>query len=152
MKIPTSNKDRFVKVRPMFDCVLKRCRELVKKRDLSIDEQIVPFTGHKNVKQYCKGKPNPWGIKIFMLCGASGVIHDFIIYQGSETEFCPQFKNKFGLGASVFLQLTEHVEENKHFYSSIIILLVIICSKYYCNEKYLQRQPYECIDFPSPRL
>ncbi|XP_060862211.1 piggyBac transposable element-derived protein 3-like [Metopolophium dirhodum] len=115
MKIPTNNKDRFVKVRPMFDCVLKRCRELVKERNLSIDEQIVPFTGHLNVKQYCKGKPNPWGIKIFMLCGASGVIYDFIIYQGSETEFCPQFKNKFGLGASVVLQLTEHVEENKHF-------------------------------------
>ncbi|XP_008190117.1 piggyBac transposable element-derived protein 4-like [Acyrthosiphon pisum] len=115
MKIPTGNKDRFVKVRPMFDCVLKRCRELVKERNLSIDEQIVPFTGHLNVKQYCKGKPNPWGIKIFMLCGASGVIYDFIIYQGSETEFCPRFKNKFGLGASVVLQLTEHIEENKHF-------------------------------------
>lgn len=69
LKIPPGNKnknfqfkptkDRFVKVRPMFDCVLKRCKELVKERNLSIDEQIVPFTGRLNVKQYCKGKPNP---------------------------------------------------------------------------------------------
>lgn len=89
LKIPPGNKDRFVKVRPMFDCVLKRCKELVKERNLSIDEQIVPFTGSLNVKQYCKGKPNPWGVKIFMLCGASGVIYNFIIYQGTETEFFP---------------------------------------------------------------
>lgn len=114
-KMSTGNKDRFVKVRPMFDCVLKICKELVKERNLSIDEQIVPFTGRLNVKQYCKGQPNPWGIKIFMLCGASGLIYNFIIYQGADTEFYPQLKNKFGLGASVVLQLTEHVEKNKHF-------------------------------------
>lgn len=67
MKIQTCNKYRFVKVRPTFDCVLKRCKELVKERNLSIDEQIVPFIGHLNVKQNCKGKPNTWGIKVFML-------------------------------------------------------------------------------------
>lgn len=44
-KIHADNKDRFIKVRPMFDCVLKRCKELVKERNLSIDEQIVLFTG-----------------------------------------------------------------------------------------------------------
>lgn len=50
-----------------------------------------------------------------MLCGANGLIHNFIIYQGTETEFFPRLKNKFGLGGTVILQLTEHVEENKHF-------------------------------------
>jgi len=70
MKIHSGNKDSFVKVRPMFDCILKRCREIVKERNLSINEQIVPFTGNLNAKQYCRGKPISWGIKTFMLCGA----------------------------------------------------------------------------------
>lgn len=54
---------------------------------LSIDEQMVPFKGSINIKQYVKGKPCPWGIKIFVLREVSGTAYDFIIYQGSTTEF-----------------------------------------------------------------
>lgn len=50
-----------------------------------------------------------------MLYGASGIIYNCIIYQGINTEFFPQFKNKFVLGASVVLQLTENIEENNHY-------------------------------------
>lgn len=87
-----------------------------------------------NVKQYCKGKPNPFSIKIFMLCGQNGMIYDFILYQGAETEFYPRIKNIFGLGGAVVLQLTENIKENKHFL--IIISLVIIYLKFYTREKY----------------
>jgi len=31
-----------------------------------------------NVKHYIKNKPNLWGIKIFALCGKSGLLYDFI--------------------------------------------------------------------------
>lgn len=59
LEIPAGNKDRFIKVRPIFNLLQKRCKELIPERNLSIDEQMVPFTGNLNIKQYCKGKPNP---------------------------------------------------------------------------------------------
>ncbi|KAL4088559.1 hypothetical protein QTP88_023651 [Uroleucon formosanum] len=34
---------------------------------MCIDEQMVPFKGKLSVKQYMRGKPSPWGIKIFVL-------------------------------------------------------------------------------------
>lgn len=45
--------DKFKKVRPMFDCVRKRCPQLQVEQNISIDEQIVPFTVKLNMKQYC---------------------------------------------------------------------------------------------------
>ena len=53
------------KVRPLYNSLLKRCRALDMEQDLSVDEQMVPFTGTLSVKQYIKGKPNPWGVKLF---------------------------------------------------------------------------------------
>lgn len=54
-------------------------------QECSIDEQMIPFKGHLSIKQYVKGKPSPWGIKAFALCGRSGLLYDFAIYQGENT-------------------------------------------------------------------
>lgn len=59
MDIPRENKDKFVKVRAIFDTLNIRCQQLPIERNLSVDEQIVPFKGKLSVKQYMKGKPNP---------------------------------------------------------------------------------------------
>ncbi|KAL4126171.1 hypothetical protein QTP88_010397 [Uroleucon formosanum] len=61
------------------------------KKNVSIDEQMIPFKGHLNIKQYMKGKPCSWGIKNFVMCGASGLMCNFILYQGKTTEFDQQF-------------------------------------------------------------
>jgi len=47
---------------------------------------MVPFKGKLSVKQYIRGKPNPWGIKLYLLCGENGLVYNFLIYQGSTTE------------------------------------------------------------------
>lgn len=62
--------DRFAKVRPMFDAVRNRCQQLIVEEFVSIDEQIVQFTGQLSVKQYIKGKPTPMAKKC-MHCMAS---------------------------------------------------------------------------------
>jgi hypothetical protein len=49
--------DRLFKVRPIFDCLRNRCLELPLEKNLSVDEQMIPFKGHINIKQYIKGKP-----------------------------------------------------------------------------------------------
>lgn len=106
---PNDNKDKFYKVRPLYDLIRKRCLELQTEENLCVDEAMVPFTGRFSVKQYIRGKPSPWGIKIFMLCGKSGIVHDFILYQGASTEFDPVLLKKFGLGPTVVLQLCEKI-------------------------------------------
>lgn len=78
------------------------------------DEQIVPFTGQLNVKQYIKGKPTPYGIKIYALCGKSGLLYDFLLYQGSTTEIDPSFLTCFGQGPAVVLHLTNENLLNKN--------------------------------------
>lgn len=82
---PNTN-DRLWKVWPVIDSILKRCRELKIEENLCVDEQMIPSKGSLNIKQYIKNKPNPWGIKAYLLCGTSGLIYDFIFYQDQTTE------------------------------------------------------------------
>ncbi|KAL4111887.1 hypothetical protein QTP88_015763 [Uroleucon formosanum] len=102
LKINKNNKDKFVKVRPMFDCLKRRCGQLNIEKNVSIDEQMIPFKGQLNIKQYMKGKPCPWGIKNFVMCGASGLMYNFVLYQGKATEFDQHFLKQFGLGENRF--------------------------------------------------
>lgn len=104
-------KDRMWKVRPLYNTLRGRMTTLQLETELCIDEQMIPFKGRLNVKQYVKGKPCPWGIKLFALCGSSGLMYDFLIYQGSTTELNIEQQEVFGLGASVVLKLSERIKE-----------------------------------------
>ncbi|KAG5886538.1 hypothetical protein JTB14_002035 [Gonioctena quinquepunctata] len=66
--------------------------------------------------KYVKGKPCPWGIKIIVLCGSSGMAYDFIIYQGSTTELDKQLLAKFGRGATVILKLSERIQRDSFLF------------------------------------
>lgn len=74
---------------------------------------MVPFKGQLNIKQYVKNKPKKWGIKIFVLAGQSGLVYDFLIYQGSTTELNPVCAS-FGHGAGIVMQLSERITERNH--------------------------------------
>ncbi|KAJ8953512.1 hypothetical protein NQ318_023635 [Aromia moschata] len=74
-----------------------------------VDEQICPFKGQLSSKQYIKGKPTPWGIKLFLLCGESGMIYDFIIYQGKTTGLDQSWQQRFCQGASVVMHLSKRI-------------------------------------------
>lgn len=71
--------------------------------------------GHLNIKQYMKGKQNPWGIKNYVMCGASGLMYDFILYQGKGTELEQVLLKQFGLGGAVVITLFQRLQINKHF-------------------------------------
>lgn len=55
------------------------------------------------------GKPCPWGVKIFALYGKSGLLYDFIIYQGSTTELDEEKSELFGLGSATVMKLCERI-------------------------------------------
>ncbi|CAK1599853.1 unnamed protein product [Parnassius mnemosyne] len=77
--------DKLWKIRPLIQRIQEGCRVQEKEKHMSLDEMIVPFSGACGIKQYCPGKPNPVGMKAFVLANPSGIVTDFHIYQGSTT-------------------------------------------------------------------
>lgn len=57
--------DKFWKVRPIMDQFLKVILDEKPGKRVCVDEQMIPFKGRLGLKQFMKGKPNPWGIKVF---------------------------------------------------------------------------------------
>ncbi|GFN90793.1 PiggyBac transposable element-derived protein 4 [Plakobranchus ocellatus] len=75
---------------------------------------MIPFKGKfSGIRQYIRGKPNPWGLKVWARCGLSGIIYDFDIYQGKSTN--PE-RNYLGVGASVVLKLIEALPTNQNYH------------------------------------
>nr|XP_039255170.1 piggyBac transposable element-derived protein 3-like [Styela clava] len=59
-------------------------------------------------------KPNPVGLKNFVICGKSGRAVDFEIYQGAGTGIPDETKH-LGLGASVVLRLVDTIPKQKNY-------------------------------------
>ncbi|XP_063827581.1 piggyBac transposable element-derived protein 3-like [Ostrinia nubilalis] len=98
--------DKLWKVRPLINAIKQGCRALPKQQCLCVDEIIVPFTEQCSIKQYCPGKPNPVGLKMFVLADPQGLICDFDVYQGQYTY--PNYDNThFSLREKAVLNLTE---------------------------------------------
>lgn len=114
--IPCNNKDKFFKVRPLYNCLKKKCNSLEIERNLSVDEQMVPFKGQSYVKYYMRGKPHPWCFKIYLLCGSSGLVYDLLMYQEGNTEINEQEKQMYGFGGAVVLKLiNDLVKPSQHY-------------------------------------
>ena len=88
---------------------MRRCRELLAEENVCVDEQIVPFKGQLNIKQYLQNKPCKWGIKVFLLCGASGLVYDGIVYQGKTTPLNVDSVDKYGVTGAIVIQLSGRV-------------------------------------------
>nr|XP_037291023.1 piggyBac transposable element-derived protein 3-like [Rhipicephalus microplus] len=101
-------KDRLWKGRPFLRLIRKRCLKLPLEQECSLDEQMTPFKGQLSIKQYVKGKPSLWGIKVFALCGSSGLLYDFAIYQGENT-IPADLKKEYGLCSGVVFHLSKRI-------------------------------------------
>jgi hypothetical protein len=112
---PEQRVDKIWKIRPLFDRILKGCHEQDRCIALSIDEMIIPFTGKCAIRQYCPNKPNPVGLKVFVLATPQGVVCDMIVYQGSST-FPHLISDGFTLGESAVLHLTSSLVPGHTFF------------------------------------
>lgn len=111
--------DRFWKVRPIVSQIEKACRENRREKCVAIDEQIIPFTGKCKQKQVVKGKPNPEGIKVFLMANPNGLPLDLYLYQGKgstiDSVLYP-LPEKIDLGGRVVLKLADTLPQNTSIY------------------------------------
>ena len=78
------NYDPLFKIRPVVnhlnDTFGSQC---IPRRNVTIDECMVPFKDPTSLKQYIPSKPNKWGVKIWMLaCADNSYIQYIDIYPG----------------------------------------------------------------------
>ncbi|XP_049769293.1 piggyBac transposable element-derived protein 3-like isoform X2 [Schistocerca cancellata] len=69
----SEHNEKLWKVKPFLDCVQKKCLTLPRSHHLSIDEQMVPFSGKCGFVTYVPLKPNPLGLKCFILAAPDGL-------------------------------------------------------------------------------
>lgn len=104
--------DKLWKIRPWISALRGRFLTIPPEENHSVDEIMVSFKGKHSIKQYIRGKPNPWGFKMWGRAGASGILYDFDIYQGSAAEK-PQ--DSLGVGGDVVIKLASTLEPNKNY-------------------------------------
>ena len=75
------------KIQPFLDKLLPLFQTyLTPSRELSIDESMITFRGRVAFRQYIKGKPQPWGIKAYVLSESrTGYMYNLLVYYGKET-------------------------------------------------------------------
>ena len=84
--IPSTTKRS--KIQPFLDRLLPLFQTyLTPSREISIDEAMIAFRGRVGFRQYIRGKPQPWGIKAYVLSESkTGYMHNLLIYYGKETQ------------------------------------------------------------------
>lgn len=59
-----------------------QCLNITPMPHQSIDEMMIPYKGKfGQIRQYVRGKPHPWGFKVWSRCSVSGLLHVFDVYQ-----------------------------------------------------------------------
>lgn len=104
--------DRLRLVRPIVSSFQSACRSLPRTKECSIDEQIIPFSGRCAFRQYLPSKPNPLGLKNFVLASPDGLVLDFLVYTGKNT-VTPEDMKLYGLGGAVVKHLSTTVSDQK---------------------------------------
>ncbi|XP_064097533.1 piggyBac transposable element-derived protein 4-like [Macrobrachium nipponense] len=129
--------DRLWKIRPILDSVRSRCLELPRPGKVSVDESMIPFRGKCSLRQHVPGKPNPDGLKCFVLASPNGTVLDFEIFTGKEplTEIVREHgvlpDRNVGIGEAAVLRFVRSVDPGTimyfdRYFTSPALLLELI--------------------------
>ncbi|KAE9543640.1 hypothetical protein AGLY_002036 [Aphis glycines] len=151
------SRDRFFQLRvnlhfanfvmqPLIDFVRNRCLSIDRSSTYySIDEQMIPFLGRCQIRQFVKGKPRPVGLKNFVITTSDGLIIDFEIYQGLTTLFPDK---TLGLGPAVILRLINIIPEGSsvffdRYFTTIPLMQKLVQLKIHGTDTKMKRGDFE---------
>ncbi|GBN88503.1 hypothetical protein AVEN_193968-1 [Araneus ventricosus] len=77
---PREDSDKLWKIRLFIDCVRNKYITLPRPEHISIDEQMIPFSGRCQFRQYVPSKPNSLELKNFILTSTEGLVLYFKLY------------------------------------------------------------------------
>lgn len=137
------SKDRFAKVRPLFDHLKQKCLENGRFEPMhSVDEAMVPYYGRHGAKQFMKGKPIRYGYKLWVGTSRLGYIYWFEPYQGAATNISTDYA-KEGVGAGAVLEYARTLRkkwstQNIHlffdnFFTSMSLLEILTAKGFYAT-------------------
>lgn len=107
--------DRLWKVKPLIKRIRAGCLAQPRNKTMSIDEMMIPFSGQSSLRQFVPNKPNPVGLKAFVLANPNGVVCDLEIYQGGTT-FPDERNAGFSLCESAVIGLTRSLVPGHKLY------------------------------------
>lgn len=112
--------NKYWRVAPILNSVRAGCLENERGLLVSMDEQMVPFWGHTQMRQHIKGKPNPCGLKNFVACAPDGLPLDFFFYEGKGDSILPADANltfpQLSIAGKVIVRLTKNLPPGMSIY------------------------------------
>jgi hypothetical protein len=147
------NSNAFWKVEPMLDLIRQACLENPRPKNVSIDEQMIPFHGHVRMRQYIRGKPNPVGLKVFVSATTCGLPLDFCLYEGKGAQISAEkipMPEKLDIGWRVVLKLSDTLPTessifmDRYFTSVTLIERLSDRSTLACGKIMSSRLPKSC--------
>jgi len=108
--------DSLWKVRSLRDRIRTDCLNHVRPAVVSIDKQIMQFTGTCRMKQYVPNKPDPIGLKNFVAARPDGLVVDFVVYQGVNSFRPVPLEPKLGVSGTVVAHLSESFASGTRIY------------------------------------
>lgn len=64
--------NRLYQIRPMLNMINKNKKIMTPRRNIVIDESMVPWRGRLGIRQYIKNKRHKYGVKMYKLCTVTG--------------------------------------------------------------------------------
>ena len=102
---------------PIMESFRQCCLKVSRAPELSVDEMMIPFQGKMPSRQHLPLKPNPFGMKVFVLANPNDVILDFHAYTGEGTfRHLAQQVTDMGIGASAVITLLNNVPAGSSLY------------------------------------
>lgn len=103
----TKSATKFWKLQPILESVRNGCLLNPVSQEVSVDEQMIPFWGKHAARQMKKGKPNPVGLKNFVMASPDGLPLDFFLYEGKgDTIMEDEQVKSLDIGGKVVMHLS----------------------------------------------
>jgi len=102
--------DKLSKIRPLLDLANDSLGQFgIFSKQLSVDEQMIPYFGRNSCKMFIKSKPIRFGYKSWVICSNEGYPFKFEIYQGAQNK-----PENSPLGSRVVHDLINPIKEFKN--------------------------------------